>query len=138
MSANARDESLSARLLLAALWLFHWLPLGVQAAIGSAVGRAGWHLVASRRKVALRNLELCFPELGAGERVRLAREHFRWLGEAELEVAQGDLAARRHEMPAEAAHGAADRGLHAQRQPVEQPQGRQQQARAQAPVFRIR
>ena len=61
---------MSTRLLLAALWLFHWLPLGVQAAIGSAVGRLGWHLVASRRKVALRNLELCFPELGAGERER--------------------------------------------------------------------
>jgi len=76
---------LSARLLLAFLWLFHWLPLGVQAAIGSAVGRLGWHLVASRRKVALRNLELCFPELGAGERERLAREHFRWLGRSYLE-----------------------------------------------------
>ena len=76
---------MSARLLLAALWLFHWLPLGVQAAVGSAVGRLGWHLVASRRKVALRNLELCFPELGAGERERLAKEHFRWLGRSLLE-----------------------------------------------------
>ena len=76
---------MSARLLLAFLWLFHWLPLGVQAAIGSAVGRLGWHLVASRRKVALRNLELCFPELGAGERERLARQHFRWLGRSFLE-----------------------------------------------------
>jgi KDO2-lipid IV(A) lauroyltransferase len=85
MSPNAKDGSLSARLLLAALWLFHWLPLGVQAAVGSAVGRVGWHLVASRRKVALRNLELCFPELGAGERDRLAREHFRCLGRSYLE-----------------------------------------------------
>ena len=76
---------MSARLLLAVLWLFHWLPLGAQAAIGSAVGRLGWHLVASRRKVALRNLEHCYPELGAGERVRLAREHFRWLGRSYLE-----------------------------------------------------
>ena len=85
MSANAKDGSLSARLLLALVWLFHWLPLGVQAAVGSAVGRLGWHLVTSRRKVALRNLELCFPELGAGERARLAREHFRWLGRSYLE-----------------------------------------------------
>ena len=76
---------MSARLLLAVLWLFHWLPLGVQAAVGSAVGRLGWHLVASRRKVALRNLELCFPELGADERERLAKEHFRWLGRSYLE-----------------------------------------------------
>jgi KDO2-lipid IV(A) lauroyltransferase len=85
MSPNAKDGSLSARLLLATLWLFHWLPLGVQAAFGSAVGRVGWHLVASRRKIALRNLELCFPEVGAGERERLAREHFRWLGRSYLE-----------------------------------------------------
>ena len=85
MSPNAKDGSLSARLLLAALWLFHWLPLSVQAACGRAFGWLGWHLVASRRKVALRNLELCFPELPAGERERLAREHFRWLGRSFLE-----------------------------------------------------
>ena len=54
-------------------------------ALGNAFGRLGWHLVASRRKVALRNLELCFPELGSEERVRLAREHFRWLGRSLLE-----------------------------------------------------
>ena len=76
---------MSARLLLATLWLFHWLPLGVQALFGHLLGRLGWHLVRSRRKVALRNLELCFPELSAEERVRLGREHFRWLGRSLLE-----------------------------------------------------
>ena len=76
---------MSTRLLLAVLWLFHWLPLPLQAACGSALGRLGWHLVASRRKVALRNLELCFPELPAAERERLAKEHFRWLGRSLLE-----------------------------------------------------
>ena len=63
--------------MLTLLWLLHWLPLGAQAWLGNGLGRAGWHLVASRRKVALRNLELCFPELPAAERERLAREHFR-------------------------------------------------------------
>jgi KDO2-lipid IV(A) lauroyltransferase len=76
---------LAARALLTLLWLLHWLPLGVQASLGSGLGRAGWHLVASRRKVALRNLELCFPELPAAERERLARAHFRWLGRSLLE-----------------------------------------------------
>jgi KDO2-lipid IV(A) lauroyltransferase len=76
---------LGTRLLLAFLWAFHWLPLGVQAAIGSAFGRLGWHIVASRRRIALRNLELCFPELSAEARERLAREHFRWLGRSLLE-----------------------------------------------------
>jgi KDO2-lipid IV(A) lauroyltransferase len=76
---------LGARILLAFLWLFQWLPLGVQAALGSAFGRLGWHVVRSRRRVALRNLELCFPELTAAARERLAREHFRWLGRSYLE-----------------------------------------------------
>jgi KDO2-lipid IV(A) lauroyltransferase len=76
---------LGARLLLAALWLFQWLPLAAQAACGHGLGRLGWHLVGSRRRVALRNLELCFPELSPAERERLAREHFRWLGRSLLE-----------------------------------------------------
>ncbi len=76
---------MGTRLLLAFLWAFHWLPLEVQAAIGSAFGRLGWHVVASRRRIALRNLELCFPELSAEARERLAREHFRWLGRSLLE-----------------------------------------------------
>ena len=76
---------MGTRLLLAFLWAFHWLPLGVQAAIGAAFGRLGWHVVASRRRIALRNLELCFPELSAAARERLAREHFRWLGRSLLE-----------------------------------------------------
>jgi KDO2-lipid IV(A) lauroyltransferase len=74
-----------ARILLGFLWLFQWLPLAVQAALGSGFGGLGWHVVRSRRRVALRNLELCFPELAASERVRLAKEHFRWLGRSLLE-----------------------------------------------------
>ena len=73
------------RLLLAVLWLFHWLPLGLQARIGNGFGRLGYRVVSSRRKVALRNLELCFPELLPAARERLAREHFRWLGRSLLE-----------------------------------------------------
>ena len=76
---------MGVRLLLGFLWLFHWLPLAVQAAVGSAVGRIAFHVVASRRRIALRNLELCLPELGEQARVDLAREHFRWLGRSLLE-----------------------------------------------------
>lgn len=76
---------MGSRLLLASLWSLHWLPLGLQAALGRGLGRLGWHLVAGRRKVALRNLALCFSELNEGEREALAREHFRWLGRSLLE-----------------------------------------------------
>ena len=84
MNAGA-SRRLGTRALLAALWLFHWLPLPVQAAFGNGFGRLGWHLARSRRRIALRNLELCFPELSIGERTRLAGEHFRWLGRSLLE-----------------------------------------------------
>jgi len=74
-----------SRLLLGLLWLFSRLPLAAQAACGRAFGRAGWRLLKGRRKVALRNLELCFPELSPEARERLAREHFAWLGRSVLE-----------------------------------------------------
>lgn len=76
---------MGTRALLALLWLLHWLPLGAQAAIGRALGRLLYRLAGSRRKVALRNLELCLPELDAAARERLAREHFAWLGRSLLE-----------------------------------------------------
>jgi KDO2-lipid IV(A) lauroyltransferase len=53
--------------------------------LGNLLGRIGWRVATSRRKVALRNLELCFPEVPAQERVDLARKHFRWLGRSLLE-----------------------------------------------------
>ena len=58
---------MTSRALLTLLWLLHWLPLGVLALLGNGLGRLSWHLVSSRRKVALRNLELCFPELSSAE-----------------------------------------------------------------------
>ncbi len=74
-----------ARLLLAFIWLLHWLPLPVMAALGNGVGRLLYTLAGSRRKVALRNLELCFPDKPAAEREALAREHFKWLTRSILE-----------------------------------------------------
>ena len=76
---------MGARVLLAMLWLLHWLPLGVQAALGRGLGRVAHRFVGSRRRVAERNVELCFPELAADERDRLVREHFGWLGRSLLE-----------------------------------------------------
>jgi KDO2-lipid IV(A) lauroyltransferase len=74
-----------ARVLLAVLWLVHWLPLGIQAGLGRLLGRVAHRLVSSRRRIAERNVELCFPELPAGERDQLVREHFGWLGRSVLE-----------------------------------------------------
>jgi len=77
----------AARALLGVLWLVHWLPLGLQAALGSALGRVLYTLARSRRRVATRNIQLCLPELPAAERRALLRDHFRWLGRSAVERA---------------------------------------------------
>ena len=76
---------LAARALLALLWALHWLPLGVQASIGRGLGRVLYTAARSRRRVALRNVELCLPALDAPARRALVREHFQWLGRSLLE-----------------------------------------------------
>ncbi|MEP7295952.1 MAG: lipid A biosynthesis acyltransferase [Burkholderiales bacterium] len=76
---------MGARILLATLWLFHWLPLSLQAFCGRALGRLLHALAGSRRRIALRNVELCFPEKTLAERTQLVREHFQWLGRSLLE-----------------------------------------------------
>jgi KDO2-lipid IV(A) lauroyltransferase len=77
--------TLGPRILLGLLWLLHWLPLALQAPLGRAIGRLLHALAGSRRRIALRNVELCFPELGEPERRALVREHFGWLGRSIVE-----------------------------------------------------
>jgi KDO2-lipid IV(A) lauroyltransferase len=78
-------SELGTRLVIVALWLVHWLPLRVQAALGGALGALLHALAGSRRRIARRNLALCFPELDDTARRALARAHFRWLGRSLLE-----------------------------------------------------
>ena len=70
---------------LGLLWLLHWLPLALLAPLGRGLGRLSFRLAGSRRRTAMRNLELCFPELSPTERLALAREHFQWMGRSILE-----------------------------------------------------
>ena len=76
---------MGARLALSALWLVHWLPVRVQAALGAGLGTLLHALAASRRRIATRNIELCLPELDGQARAALVREHFRWLGRSIVE-----------------------------------------------------
>jgi Kdo2-lipid IVA lauroyltransferase/acyltransferase len=64
------------RLALAIIWLLHFLPLRLLAPLGRAAGMALYALARERRRVALKNLELCFPAWAPGERRRIARRHF--------------------------------------------------------------
>jgi len=76
---------LGSRLLLAILWLAHWLPMPVLAAVGRGLGGLLHLLAGSRRRIARRNVELCFPHKPEAERHALVREHFGWLGRSILE-----------------------------------------------------
>lgn len=64
------------RLGLGVIWLLHWLPLPLLAALGRATGLLLYLLAGERRRVVLTNFKLCFPELAEDERKRLARKHF--------------------------------------------------------------
>jgi Kdo2-lipid IVA lauroyltransferase/acyltransferase len=76
---------LGARAAIGLLWLLHWLPLPLLAALGQGLGRLLWWTARSRRRIALRNLELCFPAWDAAQRHAVAREHFGCMGRSILE-----------------------------------------------------
>ncbi|MDR3212845.1 MAG: lipid A biosynthesis acyltransferase [Azoarcus sp.] len=73
------------RILLFVLWLLHGLPLAVLAPLGRGLGMLVYCLAVRRRRVALINLGLCFPELDEAARRKLARRHFQALGCSLLE-----------------------------------------------------
>ena len=65
-----------------------WLPWGVQRVLGRGFGGFLRLALPTRRRIAARNLALCFPELDADARDRLLREHFRALGIGVFEFAR--------------------------------------------------
>ncbi len=66
-----------SRVAIALMWLLHFLPLPLLAAIGNAIGAAAFWLVRERREVARINLAKCFPAMDPKVRERIARAHFR-------------------------------------------------------------
>lgn len=73
------------RLGLAFIWLLHLLPLALLAPLGRGVGWLLYAFARERRRVALTNLQLCFPERSAEERRCIARAHFQALARGLLE-----------------------------------------------------
>jgi KDO2-lipid IV(A) lauroyltransferase len=76
---------LITRLGLALVWLLRLVPLRLLAALGGALGTLLYAAGAERRRVALINLELCFPQMASRERKRIARAHFKALTRSMLE-----------------------------------------------------
>jgi Kdo2-lipid IVA lauroyltransferase/acyltransferase len=67
------------------MWLIHFLPLAVVAAIGNALGALLYWLIPERRRVTRINLAKCFPQMQEAERERLARASFRAFARSFLE-----------------------------------------------------
>ena len=72
------------------------LPHRPALAVGRTFGRLAHALGGSRRTVARRNIELCFPDLSPAERDALAYEHFKALGMAVIEMGVGRWGSARH------------------------------------------
>ena len=67
------------------LWLLHWLPLPLQAAIGNALGGMLALLPGKRRHVVATNLALCFPDTPRRQRDRWLRQTYQASMRAVLE-----------------------------------------------------
>jgi len=72
---------------LGLLWLVVQLPYRLLLLLGRGLGVLMYRTARSRRHIARRNLQLCFPELNNKERERLLRENFASTGIAFFEMA---------------------------------------------------
>ena len=72
---------------LGLLWLVTQLPYPALLTIGRLLGAGMYRVAGDRRRIAARNLELCFPEKSAQERQRLLKENFASTGIAFFEMA---------------------------------------------------
>ncbi len=75
-----------ALLILACVIIISWLPQPVLWVLGNALGWFFSLFNSPARRVASRNIELCFPELSPDERRQLVRRHFRSAGVAVLNL----------------------------------------------------
>ncbi len=72
---------------LGLLWLVTQLPYRALLTIGRLLGAGMYRVAGERRRIAARNLELCFPEKSAQERKHLLKENFASTGIAFFEMA---------------------------------------------------
>ncbi len=75
-----------ALLILACVIIISWLPQPVLWVLGNALGWFFSLFNSPARRIASRNIELCFPELGPHERRLLLGRHFRSAGVAVLNL----------------------------------------------------
>src|SRR5690606_31184310 len=72
---------------LGLLWLIVQLPYRLLLRLGRLLGALMYRVAGSRRRIARRNLELCFPLLDEAAREQLLKENFASTGIAFFEMA---------------------------------------------------
>jgi dolichol-phosphate mannosyltransferase len=72
------------------------LPLSLALLLHKGFGRVLYRLARRQRKIVVRNLEICFPDLGPEEVVVLAKRHFEAIGMSFAECAVAWFASDRH------------------------------------------
>lgn len=70
-------------------WGASMLPLPMIRQLGAAIGAIAYRTVGERRRIAERNLEICFPEWDSGARARVLKNHFRAAGQSILDLGVG-------------------------------------------------
>ncbi|MGL4734605.1 MAG: LpxL/LpxP family Kdo(2)-lipid IV(A) lauroyl/palmitoleoyl acyltransferase [Enterovibrio sp.] len=65
---------------LGLMYLISWLPYRLQRFLGFKLGMLLMRVLKSRKKIAARNLQLCFPNLSAAERETLLHDNFKHMG----------------------------------------------------------
>ena len=65
------------RFVIALMRTLGKLPYAAQVRIGNGLGWLLFQLVAPRRRIALRNLALCFPDWSEAQRLDVVRAHFK-------------------------------------------------------------
>jgi Kdo2-lipid IVA lauroyltransferase/acyltransferase len=71
------------------LYSLSWLPFRMQLALGRAIGRLLLKVGGSRKRVALKNLQLCFPQRSDAEHQAMLKANFENTGIALLETGMG-------------------------------------------------
>lgn len=74
-----------ARFAVFLLWLLHFLPFRWLVALGEGLGALLYRVGGERRRVALTNLRLCFPQWTEAEREALAKRNFQMFARSFLE-----------------------------------------------------
>ncbi|NNF17886.1 MAG: LpxL/LpxP family Kdo(2)-lipid IV(A) lauroyl/palmitoleoyl acyltransferase [Gammaproteobacteria bacterium] len=71
------------------MWLAGQLPYRLQLAVGRVIGRVAQRVIKKRRRIAARNIDLCFPDYSAAQKQTLLKRHFESIGIGLMEMSLG-------------------------------------------------